>query len=42
MEVIFDAWRERGLTILFVTHSGELARRAQRRLRLVDGAVLAA
>jgi putative ABC transport system ATP-binding protein len=42
MEVIFGAWRERGLTILFVTHSGELARRAQRRLRLVDGAVLAA
>lgn len=41
MTVIFDAWRERGLTVLFVTHSGELARRAQRRLRLVDGAVLA-
>jgi putative ABC transport system ATP-binding protein len=42
MEVILGAWRERGLTVLFVTHSGELAERAQRRLRLVDGAVLAA
>ncbi|MEY2514557.1 MAG: putative transport system ATP-binding protein [bacterium] len=42
MEVILGAWRERGLTVLFVTHSGELAGRAQHRLRLVDGAVLAA
>ncbi|MDX6683572.1 MAG: putative transport system ATP-binding protein [Solirubrobacteraceae bacterium] len=42
MGVIFDAWRERGLAVLFVTHSAELAQRAQRRLRLVDGAVLAA
>jgi putative ABC transport system ATP-binding protein len=42
MGVIFGAWRERGLTVLYVTHSGELAGRAQRRLRLVDGAVLAA
>ena len=32
MGVILDAWRERGLTVLFVTHSGELAARAQRRL----------
>ena len=39
MGVIFTAWRERGLTVLFVTHSGELAARAQRRLRLVDGEV---
>jgi putative ABC transport system ATP-binding protein len=39
MGVIFAAWRERGLTVLFVTHSGELAARAQRRLRLVDGEV---
>ena len=39
MGVIFAAWRERGLTFLFVTHSGELAARAQRRLRLVDGEV---
>jgi len=39
MGVIFDAWRERGLTVLFVTHSGVLAAHAQRRLRLVDGEV---
>ena len=32
MEVIFEAWRERGLSVLFVTHSEELAARAQRRL----------
>jgi putative ABC transport system ATP-binding protein len=42
MGVILGAWRERGLTVLFVTHSSELAGRAQRRLRLVDGQVLAA
>jgi putative ABC transport system ATP-binding protein len=39
MRIIFDAWRERGLTVLFVTHSSELAARAQRRLRLRDGRV---
>lgn len=39
MGLIFDAWRERGLTVLFVTHSAELAERAQTRLRLVDGEV---
>jgi putative ABC transport system ATP-binding protein len=39
MGVILDAWRERGLAVLFVTHSGELAARAQQRLRLVDGGV---
>jgi putative ABC transport system ATP-binding protein len=42
MEIIFAAWRERGLTVLFVTHSGALAERAQRRFALVDGEVLAA
>jgi putative ABC transport system ATP-binding protein len=42
MEVIFGAWRKRGLTVLFVTHNGELAARAQRRLRLHGGRVLAA
>jgi predicted ABC-type transport system involved in lysophospholipase L1 biosynthesis ATPase subunit len=42
MDVIFGAWRTRGLTVLFVTHNGELAARAQRRLRLHDGRVLAA
>jgi putative ABC transport system ATP-binding protein len=39
MSVILDAWRQRGLTLLFVTHSAELARRAQRRLHLEDGKV---
>jgi putative ABC transport system ATP-binding protein len=42
MEVIFEAWRERGLTVLFVTHSSELAARAQHRLRLDDGEVRSA
>lgn len=42
MGVILEAWRERGLTVLFVTHSAELAARAQRRLRLADGEVRAA
>jgi len=42
MGTIFEAWRERGLTVLFVTHSGELAERAERRFALVDGEVLAA
>jgi putative ABC transport system ATP-binding protein len=39
MAVISDASRERGLTVLFVTHSHELAARAPRRLGLVDGEV---
>jgi putative ABC transport system ATP-binding protein len=42
MAVIDDVSRERCLTVLFVTHSAELAARAQRRLRLVDGHVVAA
>jgi predicted ABC-type transport system involved in lysophospholipase L1 biosynthesis ATPase subunit len=39
MGVIFEAWRERGLSVLYVTHSEELAARAQHRLALADGAV---
>jgi putative ABC transport system ATP-binding protein len=39
MGVIYDAWHERGLTVLFVTHSGELAARAGRQLRLEEGEV---
>jgi predicted ABC-type transport system involved in lysophospholipase L1 biosynthesis ATPase subunit len=39
MGVIFEAWRERGLSVLYVTHSDELAARAQHRLGLADGAV---
>ena len=39
MGVIFEAWRERGLSVLYVTHSDELAGRAERRLGLSDGVV---
>ena len=39
MEIIFDAHRDRGLTVLYVTHNSELAARAQRRLRLAQGHV---
>jgi putative ABC transport system ATP-binding protein len=39
MEVVFGASRERGLTVLLVTHSNELAMRTQHQLRLVDGEV---
>ena len=37
--VILEAWRQRGLTVLLVTHSSEVAALAQRRLRLEDGSV---
>jgi predicted ABC-type transport system involved in lysophospholipase L1 biosynthesis ATPase subunit len=37
--VIFDACRDRGLTVLLMTHSDELAERAQRRLLLEAGLV---
>ncbi len=39
MEVIGRASREHGLTVLFVTHSDELAVAAHQRLRLVGGEV---
>ena len=39
MRVILGACQERGLTLLFVTHSPQLAARAERRLRLVGGEV---
>ena len=39
MGTIFDAWRRRGLTVLFVTHNHELAGRAERRLILEGGKV---
>ena len=42
MGVILDAWRDRGLTVLFVTHSGELAALAEQRLRLSEGQVASA
>jgi putative ABC transport system ATP-binding protein len=42
MATIFSAARERGLTVLYVTHNDALAARADRRLRLQDGEVRAA
>src|SRR3979411_1801671 len=39
MEVVFDASRERGLAVLLVTHSLELAARTRNQLQLVDGEV---
>lgn len=39
LEIILGASRERGLTVLMVTHSGELAQRTDRRLRVTDGRV---
>jgi putative ABC transport system ATP-binding protein len=42
MDVIFAARHERGLAVLFVTHSAALAQRAERRFALVDGGVVAA
>jgi putative ABC transport system ATP-binding protein len=39
MDVIFDAWRQRRLTVLFVTHNRELAARADHRLILEEGQV---
>ncbi len=42
MEVIYAAGREQGLTVLFVTHSAELAADAERRMSLIDGVVVAA
>jgi len=42
MEVIFTASRDRGLTVLYVTHDEQLARAAQRALRLHDRRIVAA
>jgi putative ABC transport system ATP-binding protein len=39
MDVILGAWRERELSVLYVTHSDELAGRAEHRFTLTDGAV---
>lgn len=40
LRLIFDAWRDRGLTVLLVTHSPDLAALTQRQLRLCDGRVV--
>ena len=38
--VLAEVWRQRGLTILLVTHNMELAARADHRLWLIDGLVV--
>jgi putative ABC transport system ATP-binding protein len=40
MGLIEEVWRQRGLTVLLVTHNAEIAARAARRLRLLDGVVV--
>jgi putative ABC transport system ATP-binding protein len=42
MQMIFKASRERNLTVLYVTHDEQLAREADRSLRLTDRRVVAA
>jgi putative ABC transport system ATP-binding protein len=39
MALIADAWEQRGVTVLYVTHSGELAARAHRHLHLAEGEI---
>jgi len=39
MALLFGVARERAVTVLFVTHDGELAARAEQRLRLAGGQV---
>jgi putative ABC transport system ATP-binding protein len=39
IDVIAKAWRERGLTVLLVTHDSQLAAEAYRRLRLTNGTI---
>jgi putative ABC transport system ATP-binding protein len=39
MAIIERQWRERGLTVVIVTHDSWVARRAERRLRIRDGRV---
>lgn len=40
IEIILGASRDRGLTVLMVTHSDDLAERTERRLRVADGVVI--
>jgi putative ABC transport system ATP-binding protein len=39
VELLEGLWKEKGLTIVMVTHDSAVARRAQRRLRIAGGAV---
>ncbi|HEY7202376.1 MAG TPA: ABC transporter ATP-binding protein [Candidatus Dormibacteraeota bacterium] len=40
METILESGRQRGLTVLLVTHNADVAARADHRLRLLDGVVV--
>jgi putative ABC transport system ATP-binding protein len=42
MQLLFDAQRDRGLTVIYVTHNKELAALAQRRFHLRDGGLISA
>jgi len=37
MDLLEDLWRDRGLTLVIVTHDTAVARRAERRLRIANG-----
>ncbi|NIJ04304.1 putative ABC transport system ATP-binding protein [Frigoribacterium faeni] len=39
MDLLESVWRDRGLTLVIVTHDSAVARRAQRRLRIAGGTV---
>ena len=39
MELLEGLWRDRGLTLIVVTHDSAVARRAERRLHIKQGAV---
>jgi len=39
MELLEGLWRDRGLTLVIVTHDSAVARRAQRRLHIKGGKV---
>ena len=39
MDLLEGVWRDRGLTLVIVTHDSAVARRAERRLRIAGGKV---